>query len=110
MQVYINNKTKMKGCENYRGFEALKKTDLYGFSFDLKKDQGDTWYSYDPNSCNFHIVKDTEEIKANAKDTIRGLYQKELVKTFPNDFNINHRLSRGRAPWVRNHRWIEIHS
>ena len=108
MQVYINNDTKLKEFKNYRGFKKLEKTDLHDFSFDFENDQGDTWYSYDPNSCNFHIVKDTEEIETNAKDTIRGLYQKELVKTFPNDFNISHRLSRGRAPWIKNHRWIEV--
>lgn len=108
MQVYINNDTKLKEFKNYRGFKKLEKTDLHDFSFDFENDQGDTWYSYDPNSCNFHIVKDVEESKANSKDTIRGTYHSELHTKLAEIFSISNRLSRGRAPWVKNHRWIEV--
>lgn len=109
MKVYIKNPSRLEECKNYRGFnEITEKTDFFSFSFDLKSTGDDLWYSFDPNTCNFHIVKDVEETKTNSKDTIRGTYHSELHTKLADIFSISNRLSRGRAPWVKNHRWIEV--
>ncbi len=110
MKVYIKNPSRLEEYKNYRGFDEItEKTDFFSFSFDLKSTGDDLWYSFDPNTCNFHIVKDVEKTKANSKDTIRGTYHRELQAKLSKIFTINNQLSRGRAPWVKNHRWIEVH-
>ncbi|MCR4830352.1 MAG: hypothetical protein K5883_02740 [Pseudobutyrivibrio sp.] len=109
MKVYIKNPTRLEECKNYRGFDEItEKTDFFSFSFNLKSTGDDLWYSFDPNTCNFHIVKDIEETKAGSKDTIRGTYHSKLHTKLAGIFSISNRLSRGRAPWVKNHRWIEV--
>ena len=109
MIVFINNPERMKEIENYRGFNGLdEKSNLFGYSFVYKNEDIDTWYSFDSNSCNFHIVKDTEDSEVNSNESIRSNYHRALIQELAEELHISNHLSRGRAPWVRNHRWIEV--